>query len=92
MSVIWPLTGRAEELERLRQIVVARDVAGIILIGPAGVGKTRLAKECLAVGEAAGYGTALAVASRSAVSRWPDASAPAISRVACACRCARYRA
>lgn len=68
VSVIWPLTGRAAELDRLRRIVEARDVAGIVLIGPAGVGKTRLAKECLAVGEKAGYATALAVASRSAAS------------------------
>ena len=68
VSVVWPLTGRAAELDRLRRIVEAREVAGIVLVGPAGVGKTRLAKECLAVGEAAGFATALAVASRSAAS------------------------
>ncbi len=66
MGVNWPLTGRASELDRLRQLVEAREQAGVVLVGPAGVGKTRLAKECLTAGEAAGYATALAVASRSA--------------------------
>lgn len=66
MGVTWPLTGRAVELDRLRGLVRAREQAGLVLVGPAGVGKTRLAKECLAVGEEAGYATALAVASRSA--------------------------
>ncbi len=66
MGVIWPLTGRAAELARLRRLVAVHEHAGVVLVGPAGVGKTRLAKECLAVGEEAGYATALAVASRSA--------------------------
>ena len=66
MGVSWPLVGRAAELDRLRRLVAAREQAGVVLIGPAGVGKTRLAKECLAVGEASGCATALAVASRAA--------------------------
>jgi len=42
------------------------DIAGLVLVGPPGVGKTRLAKECRSLGEASGYATALAVGSRAA--------------------------
>lgn len=66
VGVNWPLVGRAAELERLHRLVAAREQAGVVLVGPAGVGKTRLAKECLAVGQESGYATALAVASRAA--------------------------
>ncbi|MGB7798027.1 MAG: ATP-binding protein, partial [Pseudonocardiaceae bacterium] len=45
----WPLTGRAEELNRLSELTLSRDgPAGVVLAGPAGVGKTRLARETLA--------------------------------------------
>jgi len=40
----WPLTGRAEELRRGRDAIRG---AGVVLAGPAGVGKTRLARELL---------------------------------------------
>lgn len=43
----WPLTGRNSELERLDAILARRDWPGVVLAGPAGVGKTRLANECL---------------------------------------------
>jgi DNA-binding CsgD family transcriptional regulator len=41
----WPLTGRDEEMRRIYDSVTSRDGSGIVLSGPAGVGKTRLARE-----------------------------------------------
>jgi DNA-binding CsgD family transcriptional regulator len=46
----WPLTGRAEELRSVAA-AVRPGAAGILVAGPAGVGKTRLAREALAVHE-----------------------------------------
>jgi ATP/maltotriose-dependent transcriptional regulator MalT len=42
----WPLVGRTAELERVNRILAA-GAGGVVLAGPAGVGKTRLATECL---------------------------------------------
>ena len=44
----WPLTGRDEELRRVAA-AIRPGAAGIVVAGPAGVGKTRLAREALAV-------------------------------------------
>lgn len=41
----WPLTGRATELDRVSSALTAG--SGIVLAGPAGVGKTRLLSDCL---------------------------------------------
>jgi DNA-binding CsgD family transcriptional regulator len=57
--------GREAELERVGQLL-RRGAGGVVLAGPAGVGKTRLATECLAVAEAAGMPVARAAATRSA--------------------------
>ncbi|MEU4427142.1 LuxR C-terminal-related transcriptional regulator [Actinoplanes sp. NPDC024001] len=43
----WPLTGRDEELRRAAA-AIRPGAAGIVVAGPAGVGKTRLAREALA--------------------------------------------
>ena len=43
----WPLVGRGEELDRLTAALTG-DARGILVHGPAGVGKTRLASELLA--------------------------------------------
>jgi DNA-binding CsgD family transcriptional regulator/RecA/RadA recombinase len=50
----WPLTGRFAELERLGGLFREGASAGVILVGPAGVGKTRLAEEALRLAEKAG--------------------------------------
>jgi DNA-binding NarL/FixJ family response regulator len=51
----WFLAGRAEELDRISASVRRRDgPAGMVLIGAAGVGKTRLAQEALAAAEQQG--------------------------------------
>jgi hypothetical protein len=55
----WPLTGRAEELRVIAEVLDSDgEGAGVAVVGPAGVGKTRLA--CAAV----------AAASKSKGGRW----------------------
>lgn len=67
MARVWPLTGRLEELRfvdaALRR---AGGPQGVVLAGAAGVGKTRLAREALAV-----------AAQRGAATRWATATASA---------------
>jgi DNA-binding CsgD family transcriptional regulator/tetratricopeptide (TPR) repeat protein len=53
MTAPWPLTGRSAELERLGGLY-REGASGAVLIGPAGVGKTRLAEEALRLAERAG--------------------------------------
>lgn len=63
----WPLIGRQEELELVTETLGGdAGPTGVLLAGPAGVGKTRLAREALAT--LAGRGAALrwAVATESA--------------------------
>ncbi len=52
-----PLVDRKEDLERLTGLIedAAAGVRGLVLTGPTGVGKTRLADEAAGVAEAAGY-------------------------------------
>ncbi|MGH3981243.1 MAG: LuxR C-terminal-related transcriptional regulator [Pseudonocardiaceae bacterium] len=67
MSLGWPLTGRAEELRRISELIRRRDgPAGVVLAGPAGVGKTRLARETLIAAKQRGVLTRWAVATASA--------------------------
>lgn len=47
----WPFAGRAEELGRFRRLLASRGARGLVLAGPAGVGKTRTALECLRIVE-----------------------------------------
>lgn len=54
----WPLTARATLLEQLGRAYADRDVGGVVLVGPAGVGKTRLADEVLRLAAEAGRPTA----------------------------------
>lgn len=53
MERSWPLTGRDEELRRVAA-AIRHGAAGIVVAGPAGVGKTRLVREALAVPEGRG--------------------------------------
>ncbi|MGA8331803.1 MAG: LuxR C-terminal-related transcriptional regulator [Mycobacterium sp.] len=62
-----PLTGRDEELAVIRRALSGvGNVAGAVIVGAAGVGKTRLAREVLARADAAGERTYCIVGTESA--------------------------
>lgn len=62
----WPLVGRTKELQRLATMLATARYGGVVIAGPAGVGKTRLAEECLVLAERHGFATARALGSESA--------------------------
>ena len=52
----WPLTGRAEELEVIADAFCPdKPYAGVVIAGSAGVGKTRLAREAMALAAKRGW-------------------------------------
>jgi DNA-binding CsgD family transcriptional regulator len=64
--VDWPLIGRASEVEWLRAWLVSAELRGAVLAGPAGVGKTRLARELERTARELGKATTWITATRSA--------------------------
>ena len=50
----WPLTGRSQELGAIEAALSAPDVFGIVVSGPSGVGKSRIAREALSAAVARG--------------------------------------
>ena len=62
----WPLIGRSDELAHVTDLLGQSSAAGVLFVGPAGVGKTRLATECLRIGEERDFSTARVTASRAA--------------------------
>lgn len=56
MEQLWPLVGRDDEVATLVAALRAKS-GGVVLAGASGVGKTRLATECLAVASAEGFRT-----------------------------------
>lgn len=67
MARDWPLTGRADELRFIGTAMRRADgPSGIVLAGPAGVGKTRLAHEALRLADRRGTITKWAYGSESA--------------------------
>ena len=62
----WPLVGRSHELELLADVLAGEERFAVVLAGKAGVGKTRLASEWLAVAEARGRATARVKAGQAA--------------------------
>ncbi|MDQ4115535.1 MAG: LuxR C-terminal-related transcriptional regulator [Actinomycetota bacterium] len=64
MATEWPLTGRGEELRLIHGLGQRQDgPSGVVVAGPAGVGKTRLAREALTTLTAGG-----------AAARWVNAT------------------
>src|SRR5262245_41609218 len=55
MAVAVPLVGRDGELRRVASALAEPSLGGVVLVGAGGVGKTRLAEECLRIGNEAGY-------------------------------------
>ena len=53
----WPLVGRRAELEIFEKALCSGEHMGLLLHGPAGVGKTRLADECREWAAASGHPT-----------------------------------
>jgi DNA-binding CsgD family transcriptional regulator len=79
MNDRWPLTGRGEELRVIGEALADDECQGVVVAGQAGVGKTRLTGEAVAVAKAAGWsvrriaGTATgAGVTLGAFARWVD--------------------
>ena len=61
----WPLIGRRAELEVFETALCSGEPTGLLIYGPAGVGKTRLADECLQWAAASGHPTEHVTGSRT---------------------------
>jgi DNA-binding CsgD family transcriptional regulator len=62
----WPFVGRARELAHLGRLLAEDRCNGVVLTGVAGVGKTRLAVEALALAEHHGFAAVRATATNTA--------------------------
>jgi replication-associated recombination protein RarA len=62
----WPLIGRTAEMRAIEAAISASDVAGILVCGPSGVGKSRVAREALSVAASRGCETRWTVGTSSA--------------------------
>jgi len=65
-SMRWPFTGREAELRLVGEALADGSTSGVVIAGPAGVGKTRLAAEAAELAAAQGCAVAWVRASRSA--------------------------
>jgi DNA-binding CsgD family transcriptional regulator/tetratricopeptide (TPR) repeat protein len=64
----WPIVGRRPDIEAFEQALYSGRQAGMMIVGPPGVGKTRLADECRDLAAADGHPTERVVGSRTAAS------------------------
>ena len=65
MSDRWPLVGRQRELDSIAAVLGDPGARAVVLAGTAGVGKTRLGAEVLALADGRGYATARVLATRT---------------------------
>ena len=63
---VWPFVGRAQELSEIERVLTEGLCSGVVLAGVAGVGKTRLAVEALALAERHGFAAMRATATNTA--------------------------
>ena len=75
MPRVWPLVGRADELAVVTEAMDG-DAGGVLLAGAPGVGKTRLATECLALADERGWHSAVVRANQAVKSIPYGAFAP----------------
>jgi DNA-binding CsgD family transcriptional regulator len=61
----WPFVGRNDEVRRIVALVHRQGRHGAVIAGPPGVGKTRVARECLVEAERSGLPTARVAATRA---------------------------
>ncbi|MDT5015591.1 MAG: hypothetical protein QOD39_1751, partial [Mycobacterium sp.] len=66
MRLTWPLIGRSEEMRTVAAAVSDPDLAGILVSGPAGVGKSRLVREALSSVASSGFEARWAIGTTSA--------------------------
>ncbi|HLQ52997.1 MAG TPA: LuxR C-terminal-related transcriptional regulator [Streptosporangiaceae bacterium] len=62
----WPIVGRRSELEVFERALGSAELAGLVIHGRAGAGKTRLADECRQQAAAGGHPTERVAGSRTA--------------------------
>lgn len=55
MRLTWPLTGRSDETRQIEAALLDSASAGIVVSGPAGVGKSRIVRDALAAFTARGW-------------------------------------
>ncbi|MEU8021153.1 AAA family ATPase [Micromonospora haikouensis] len=65
-AIGWPFVGRHAEVEQVTDALVAGHLDAVLLTGASGVGKSRLARECLAEAESRGHPVAHVAATASA--------------------------
>ncbi|MCT9931183.1 protein kinase [Planotetraspora sp. A-T 1434] len=66
LALRWPFVGRRAELEQLDDILASANCNAVLVTGPSGVGKSRLAEEFLAHARARGHAVAHVTATASA--------------------------
>ncbi|OBF21701.1 LuxR family transcriptional regulator [Mycobacterium sp. ACS4331] len=66
MRLSWPLSGRSGEMRAIEAAIGAPDVSGVVVHGPAGVGRSRLARQVLETAHARGVEVRWVVGATSA--------------------------
>lgn len=66
MRLSWPLIGRTGQMRTIEAAIAAPDVAGVVVSGAAGVGKSRIAREALSYANSRGFEVRWVVGASSA--------------------------